>query len=169
MIIVYHIETTGLSRLEDEILSLSIINGEGVVLFDELIKPRIKQEWWHAQAINGISPSSVKDKRTISEHLDTIQDLFDQADELIAYNPEFENAFLEEAGIIFPERATFNVMDEFAVRSAKWNKSHGSYTRQKLSTCAEYYGYKADIRTGLGKVKATLHCYQRQTANYLQP
>ena len=59
-------ETTGLHPEEgDEILSLTIVDANGRLLFDERFKPKYKKEWPEAQAVNHISPDDV-------EHLTTI-------------------------------------------------------------------------------------------------
>ena len=47
-IIVFDTETTGLSY-KDQILSLSIVNGCGDVLFDELIRPKWKKRWQNSK------------------------------------------------------------------------------------------------------------------------
>lgn len=53
-------ETTGLHPEEgDEILSLTIVDANGRLLFDERFKPKHKKEWPEAQAVNHISPDAV--------------------------------------------------------------------------------------------------------------
>ena len=54
-------ETTGLHPEEgDEILSLTIVDANGRLLFDERFKPKHKKEWPEAQAVNHISPDDVE-------------------------------------------------------------------------------------------------------------
>lgn len=99
-ILCFDVETTGLSREEDEILQLSIIDGTGKVLFNEYIKPTRHESWDGAEAIHGISPSDVADKPTIEEYRDTLNDIFKDVQLLVGYNNiYFDNAFLKEAGI----------------------------------------------------------------------
>lgn len=59
--ICFDTETTGLQTATDEILSLSIIDDSGNVLFDSLIKPYFHDKWDDAQKIHGITPEDVKD------------------------------------------------------------------------------------------------------------
>lgn len=47
----------------DEILQLSVVRGDGEVLFSDYVKPEVKKRWPKAQEVNGITPAMVKDKR----------------------------------------------------------------------------------------------------------
>ena len=72
-IICFDLETTGLDKANDEILQLSIIDGNSDVLFDSLIKPAHKKSWAGAEAINGISPAMVKTAPTFEDIKPKIQ------------------------------------------------------------------------------------------------
>lgn len=58
-VLIYDVETTGLSYEDDEILQLSIIDGTGKILFNEYIKPTYWTLWEQAEAIHHISPEMV--------------------------------------------------------------------------------------------------------------
>ena len=60
-IICIDIETTGLDRIEDEILQVAIINGRGKTLYNSYIRPNTKRTWQQAEAINKINWQAVKD------------------------------------------------------------------------------------------------------------
>lgn len=47
-IIVFDTETTGIGTANNEILQLSIVDGLGNVLFDDLIKPKRRKRWNNA-------------------------------------------------------------------------------------------------------------------------
>ena len=49
-------ETAGFYSGWDELLQVSVIDGEGYVLFDRLIKPSRRKKWPYAQRVHGISP-----------------------------------------------------------------------------------------------------------------
>ena len=69
-ILIFDTETTGLNvggSRRDEILSLAVMNLDGDVLFCDLLRPSERKKWPKAESINGISPSMVKDKKTIIE------------------------------------------------------------------------------------------------------
>ena len=162
-ILCFDVETTGLSREEDEILQLSIVDGTGKTVFNEYIKPTRHESWDGAEAIHGISPSDVADKPTIEEYRDTLNDIFKDVQLLVGYNNiHFDNAFLKEAGIQIPEDAKmYDVMLKFAPIYGEWNEMRQDYNRQKLAKCAEYYGFHGDgqFHDSLEDVRATLYCF----------
>lgn len=86
-------ETTGLHPEEgDEILSLTIVDSNGRLLFDERFKPKHKKEWPEAQAVNHISPDDVEHLTTIDAYMEQICRILDRiADEIVGYNVAFEN------------------------------------------------------------------------------
>lgn len=162
-ILCFDVETTGLSREEDEILQLSIVDGTGKTVFNEYIKPTRHESWDGAEAIHGISPSDVADKPTIEEYRDTLNDIFKDVQLLVGYNNiYFDNAFLKEAGIQIPEDGKmYDVMLKFAPIYGEWNEMRQDYKWQKLAKCAEYYGFHGDgqFHDSLEDVRATLHCF----------
>lgn len=162
-ILCFDVETTGLSREEDEILQLSIVDGTGKTVFNEYIKPTRHESWDGAEAIHGISPSDVVDKPTIEEYKDTLNDIFKDVQLLVGYNNiYFDNAFLKEAGIHLPEDAKmYDVMLKFAPIYGEWNEMRQDYKWQKLAKCAEYYGFHGDgqFHDSLEDVRATLYCF----------
>lgn len=162
-ILCFDVETTGLSREEDEILQLSIVDGTGKTVFNEYIKPTRHESWDGAEAIHGISPSDVADKPTIEEYKDTLNDIFKDVQLLVGYNNiYFDNAFLKEAGIQIPEDAKmYDVMLKFAPIYGEWNEMRQDYKWQKLAKCAEYYGFHGDgqFHDSLEDVRATLYCF----------
>lgn len=83
--IIFDTETTGLYAGEDEILQLSIISGNGDVLFNEYIKPSRRKKWDAAQKIHHISPQMVKNCKTFRHYKKQIQEIFDSVEIIIAY------------------------------------------------------------------------------------
>ena len=162
MKVIFDIETTGLNYDEDEILQFSAINENGEVLLNTYVKPECHESWPNASKINGITPEVVKDAPTFTEIINDIQDIFNSADELIAYNGEFDKTFLQRQGIVISnDTPYFDVMLEFAPIYGEWNDYFGEYKWQKLITCAKYYGYKYNAHDSLEDVKATLFAYNK--------
>lgn len=163
-IIVLDTETTGLTH-EDDLLQVSIIGFDKQVLFDEYIKPTNATEWPEAMAVNGITPEMVKDCKTIDERREEIQKIIDEAELIIGYNIFFDLEMLESKGITWRGRGpkrVYDVMETFAEIYGEWNAYYGNYKWQKLSKCADYYGYEweVDAHNSLGDVYATLYCYK---------
>ena len=161
------IETTGLNRLEDEILQISIIDGNNKVLFNEYIKPVHMGSWPVAEIINGISPEMVADKKTLIELAPEIEKILDNAKLVVGYNSNyFDLPFMEAKGIHIPEHIqTYDVMNHFLPVYGEWDKEKNRYSRQKLSTCAQYFGYEntpgGRYHDSLEDVKATLYCMDK--------
>lgn len=168
-IICFDIETTGLDPFKDEILQLSIIDGNGAILFNEYIKPIHTVSWPEAQEINRISPEMVKDKNTIDFYKDRLDIIFGEAELIVGYNSIFfDSEFIISAGINISDKARFfDVMLKFAPIYGEWKEHLGDYKWQKLSTCAAYYGYQGsgNFHDSLEDAKATLHCFYEMIEN----
>lgn len=157
-IIVLDTETTGLSQYMDDILQLSIIDDEGYVLFNDYFKPVKKTSWKQAEAIHHISLEMVANQNTFAQRQDEIQAIIDDADVIVGYNVTFDLNFLKEHGIyISGATEIVDVMKGFG-----FIIGNGRYTKQKLSTCADYYGYVWEdaAHNALADAKATLYCYK---------
>ena len=162
--IVIDTETTGLNAAEDELLQVSIIDNDGVVLFDSYIRPTQHTEWAEAERIHHISPEMVAEAPTIAEVMPEINDIFKRYDKIVGYNLKFDKAFLENNGAEFLNAEYADVMKMFAPIYGEWNDQRGSYKWQKLTTAADYYGYDwsehKEAHNSLGDCYATLHVYK---------
>jgi DNA polymerase-3 subunit epsilon len=155
-IIVFDTETTGLTPFcsggSDEILQLAMINGEGKVVFNERVRPSGKTSWYYAEQIHGISPSDVEHLPGINVYVPAIQQLFDEANLVVAYNYPFDERFLRSVGVNIGHIPYFDVMIAHARRYGKTN----------LAKCASFHGFHGhNAHDALGDVLATLHCYKR--------
>ena len=172
-VICLDVETTGLSCDDDEILQLSIIDGNNDVLFNEYIKPRQRKRWPKAQEVHGISYQMVKDKPTIDEHIPMLNKIIEDAEIIVGYNIDgFDIDFIRAAGVSVPvNKKTFDVMLEFAEIYGEWNDYHGDYKWQKLATCAKYYNYEnnGQFHDSLEDIRATLFCYYAMLESNMQP
>ena len=160
-LIVFDTETTGLDFENDEILQLSIINSDGEVLFDRYFKPEKKIEWPEAQKFNGISPEMVKDLPGYRDSLDQVKAIFENAETLVAYNNAFDVEMLKRWGINLEEKKQADVMKDFALLYGEYQTEYNEFKWQKLSKCAEYFGYSFNPHNSLEDVKATLYCYEK--------
>lgn len=165
--IIFDTETTGLDPFDrDEILQLSIIDGNGKVLFSDYIKPAHRRKWDDAMRIHGITPDMVRGKRKFDEIKDEVKEIFNRAELVVGYNLSFDLGFLKAEGIKpNPDALVFDVMHEFAPVHGKWNAYHGDYTWAKLSVCAKHYGFKFQAHDALEDTRATLHCYKAMLAD----
>ena len=173
-VIVIDTETTGFSAKQDELLQVSILDGNtGSTLFHSYVKPSFAGDWEDAEKINGIGPQTVQDAPFIFELLPAINSIVSKAKMLIGYNTSFDRGFLETYGVDFSSVETFvDVMEDFAVVYGDYNEYHNSFTWKDLETCAAYFGYdwgEDTAHDSLADCKATLYCYNElQKEEYIQ-
>lgn len=162
--IVIDTETTGLNADTDELLQVSIIDSQGNTLFNSYIKPLYTDNWNKAMAVNHITPETVATAPNILEVKQEISRIINSAHTIIGYNVDFDLGFLSNIGIRNENAAIVDVMEDFADIYGEWSEQYGCHKCQKLTKCAEYYGYDwgTDIaHDSLADCKATLYCYQK--------
>lgn len=159
--IVFDVETTGLSPEMDEILQISIIDGEGNVLVNSYVRPYYTTEWNDAYKINGVTKEMVETAPFAHELMPLVQGIFASADTWIAYNHSFDIEFLKYWGVEPRENTQIvDVMLDFAPLYGDWNEYYQDFKNQKLIDCARFFDYyKFNVHDSLEDVRATLHCY----------
>lgn len=151
-------ETTGLGE-NDEVLSLSVVNVDGDVLFDELIKPAHRQRWSEAQKIHGIAPKDVKNKKLLVDYEDELKKYFGKGCLLVGYNIDFDFNMLYQSGARF-QCELFDVMDTYSQVHGKWSDWKQERLWSKLGQCAKHYGYRNfEAHGSLEDAKATAYCF----------
>lgn len=159
-IIVFDTETTGLNFFHDEIIQISIIDGDGNELLNTYVKPYWNTEWSMASEINHIYPETVASAPYAHELIPIVRGIFASAKTLVAYNNKFDLMMLKNWGIdVRPDQVNYDVMLKFAEIYGEWNESFGNYKWQKLTKAAWYYGYIFDAHDSLEDVRATLAVY----------
>ena len=162
--IVIDTETTGLNPYDDELLQVSIIDVQGNTLFNSYIKPLYTDNWNKTMAVNHITPETVATAPNILEVKQEISRIINSAHTIIGYNVDFDLGFLSNIGIKNENAAIVDVMENFAYIYGEWSEQYGCHKWQRLTKCAEYYGYNCgtDIaHDSLADCKATLYCYQK--------
>ena len=158
-IIVFDTETTGTKADVDEIIQLSVLDGNGRVLFSSYIKPERATSWPEAEAVNGIAPETVANAPRFADVATQVNAVFSQAQLLVAYNIGFDAKFLHRAGIALPPCRQFDVMQEFAPIAGRWNEGFQDYAWVKLEECAAHYQCAFGAHDALEDARATLHCF----------
>ena len=83
-VLFFDLELTGFYD-RDEIISISIVDGNGDVVMNTFVKPTHTKRWKRTEKIHGITPDMVKDSPTLEELIPEIKRIFDGADRIIAY------------------------------------------------------------------------------------
>ena len=172
-IIAFDTETTGFDPDDDEIIQISIVDGDGYVLLDTYVRPERKTEWPKAQAVNGISPELVAGYGTFPEIKEKVAEIFGKAELVVAYNAEFDLSFLERQGIVAESAAVFDVMVEYAPVHGEWNEWRQDWKWQKLQTCADHYGHGFKAHDSCEDAIVTMKCFKsmmedREKGGYLE-
>lgn len=150
-ILCFDIETTGFSQ-SDEILQMSIIDGEMNVLFHQYFKPVKKETWPEAEAVNHISPEMVANEKPFSDYVKDISAILSGAYMICGYNSDFfDIPFLKRYKVVFPNVLSFDAMKMFQLITK-------SKHAQKLTECAEYFQYDFQPHDSLEDTKATMYC-----------
>lgn len=160
--IVFDVETTGLSPETDEIIQISIIDGDGNCLINDYVRPYHKKKWPDAEKINNISLEMVAQEKYPHEIIPLVKGIFASANTWIAYNDTFDLSMLKSWGIIPPESVQRkDVMLLFAKLSGNWDEKRNHFRYAKLKDAAIYFNYIFKAHDSLEDVKATLHCYRQ--------
>ena len=158
-------ETTGLTAGIDEILQLSIIDGNGNTVYNQHFRPIFHKVWSAAEKVNKISPDDVKDCPTFEEELCNIIPIIFSAKKVIGYNTPFDLNMLKSYGVYpNPTAAIVDVMRDFAPIYGEWNEKHNDWKWKKLIDCADFYGYNwgdDKAHDSLADCRATLYCYNK--------
>ncbi len=83
-VLFFDLELTGFYD-RDEILSITIVDACGDTIMDTLVKPSHTKKWKRTEKIHGITPDMVEDAPLLSELTPKIKDIFEDAENLIAY------------------------------------------------------------------------------------
>lgn len=141
------IETTGLKFDTDEILQVSICDGNEKILLDSYVCPSKRRRWNEAQKIHGITWAMVKDSPSIVDLSEQIERILGNADLIIGYNIiQFDFEFLRRGRVNLPtDKLVYDVMLDCSVLYGKWSDYYKNYSYVSLKKMAEIYdiAYKA--------------------------
>lgn len=133
-IIYLDVETTGLNYSgDDEVVEIALVNQDGKVLLNSLVRPVNTTSWRRAEKIHGISPEMVADAPTLDELKDQIESLINGKHVRI-YNASFDRQFIDLSGAA----EVSCVMRDFAEFHGYWDTYYGNYAWWKLTEAAGY-------------------------------
>jgi DNA polymerase III subunit epsilon len=146
-------ETTGL-RSDAEICEITLIDHDGTVLLDTLVKPmrRIPRD---AMAIHGITNEMVEDMPTFAGILPQLTELLSDRD-VVIYNAEYDQRILEQSAAArdvpiprwWQQRSPSGkirwhcAMKLYAEYNGDWDDYRGSYRWHRLGNAARHCGLR---------------------------
>lgn len=89
-IICFDTETTGVDPNKDELLQITIFDGNGKEIYSSLIKPEYHASWYQAQLVNHISPKDVRNSPSARDIAEEINQIFQEADIIVGHNVKFD-------------------------------------------------------------------------------
>lgn len=158
-------ETTGLKPETDEILQLSIVDENGVEIFNEYFCPSYHLSWDEAEKVNHITPEMVAGKPTIKERLADINAIFARCNAIIGYNTGFDLSFLKAAGIEIPENIRVVDVQQMymgvVADDGEWDWERNRPKWRSLKECAEFchYEWQGEAHDSLEDARAAMACY----------
>lgn len=167
-------ETTGLEK-SDEIVEITVLDFEGNVLLDTLVKPTCKISK-QAAAVHGITKKMLKDAPSWSEVVNIYREVTD-GKTVLAFNEKFDKRLIQQtskaAGVTNPRRNWACVMLAYS----EWHGEvgRGEYRWQKLETAKKQLGIetrgvahraKSDATATLEVLKAMIGNTPEQLAAY---
>lgn len=128
-------ETTGLARF-DEIVEISILDSDGAVALDQLVRPTVSIPV-DARAIHGITDEMVKDAPTWAQVWQDVEDVM--RGKLVAvYNADYDIRMMQQSHKLYSiywdsELADFAcIMLLYAQFFGEWNPARGTYRWHSL-------------------------------------
>ena len=152
------LETTGLGA-RDAVVEIAIIDAEGNVLINSLVRPKHRKRWPDAEAIHGIGPAEVADAPTLDLLMPSITAAV-RGTQVVIYNAAFDSKFLPEA--LEAAALVHCCMLQYAKFKGDWNEYHNNYRWHKLTDAAKHIGYRfeGDAHRALADCKATRAVWQ---------
>lgn len=140
-VLYFDMEMTGVYE-HDEVLSVSIVNGTGEVVFHSLVRPVKKKKWKRTEEIHGITPEMVQDSPTFEELKPLLFPIFMSAKRLVAYGTSTDFIHLRrlcKSGI--ERKAMHAKLLDCAAEFSRYVKEHGvEMTHQSLSDAMAHFG-----------------------------
>lgn len=159
--VVLDTETTGLKQ--GEICEISIIDADGNVLLDTLVKTKDPIPG-DATAIHKITDDMVKDSPTWKTLQPTVRKML-AGQNVVIYNATYDRKMMHQSDdawgipyVDYKAEATYwDAMEYYAEYYGQWNDWHKSYTWQRLSNAASQQGLEVkDAHRALGDCLMTL-------------
>ena len=151
----------------DEILSVSMIDGNGDVLLNSLVRPRKARRWPFTEKIHHITPRMVAKAPTLEDLSDRIAEILANAEEIIGYSVSNDWRYLKEIPQVAAQEETLRgkvrCCQVFYDRLIRHDFPALENGKRSLSNAMAVLGLDWDARkhSSLGDTIATLKVWRR--------
>lgn len=170
-VLYFDLELTGVYE-HDEVLSVSIVNGRGEVVFDSLVRPEHTKRWKRTEAIHGITPEMVKDAPTLRDLAPALRALVDGAARTVAYGTHTDFQHLSR---IYPTRAARDAfhgkLRDCEVEFCRYIDEYGvELAHRSLSDAMTYFdlAWNGTAHTAIADAFACRAVFERLFPHYYQ-
>lgn len=134
--------TTGPNPVEDEIVTIAIVDWAGNAVHEGKYKPDSRELWQAASEVNGVAPDNQIDLPSFFDDQVKIREIIWGADEVIVYNAQLVMRFLEhnDAALASGARVT-DTMYEYCLWLGETNRNHNRFAHIELTDVADHIGY----------------------------
>ncbi len=160
-LIVIDIESTGLNPDNDEIIQISIINGNGNIILNSLVKPYWNTSWVLASNVNHITTEMVKNAPSPDKLIPIVKGSVESAASIVFYGKTLDMDLLSRWGVDFNNKNIIDVAEIYAKKYSTWDKYFKQYRLKKLKDAAKHYGYSFKEHDSLEDAKATLFVFNK--------
>lgn len=146
----------------NEILELSIYDGRGQLIHNQLYKPRKVKKWPYSERVHGISPIMVQDKPFFDTHISKVGRIFQRSRMILGFAVDNDIRVLERYGFEHLWEKAFDVRDLYwAVKGEE--KEFDYFHVPRLVICAEDCGFQwgeGTAHSAAADAEATLYCFR---------
>lgn len=145
----------------NEILELSIYDGRGQLLHNQLYKPKKVKKWPFSEKVHGITPLMVQDKPFFETHIRKVEKIFQRSRMILGFAIDNDIRVLERYGFDSLWDRAFDVRNLYwAVKGEE--KGFDYFHVPSLIVCAEDCGFQwgeGSAHSAAADAEATLFCF----------
>ena len=134
-------ETTGLDGT-DEALAVAVVDADGTILLDSLVRPLHHAEWAEAQGVHGIDPAAVAGAPTLAELAPAVRAAVADR-QVVAYHADFHGRVLGD--LLSGAAGIHCCMEAWARDADEWDDYWGDVRYWSLADAAHEVAFKAPV------------------------
>ncbi|MBE6605393.1 MAG: 3'-5' exonuclease [Ruminococcaceae bacterium] len=167
----FDLEMTGVYS-HDEVLSVTVMNAAGELLFHSLTRPERKKRWRRTEEIHGITPDMVKESPTLYEIAPELRTILNSAKRLIAFGTSTDLMHLQRLyGTREEKRALREKALDCAAEFARYAHEHElGLTHLSLSDAMTHFGlsWEGTAHSSLADTDACRRVFEQLFPHYYE-